>query len=117
MSPQAETANVVPDRNAGAVTSPAYLGDDGWIRGAAGGKADDHALSNTERSDEAREELNRFYSDLFAALEEFIRKPSATASGAAVVATRVAMAHGLDLTGYLPLPRLTRAEREELNWP
>ena len=51
--------------------------------------------------------------DFFWELAEFIRKPGATAAGAAVVAKRVALRHGVDTARLLPLPRLTRAELEE----
>lgn len=55
-----------------------------------------------------------FYRDLLNALGEHARG-GGTAYGAAVVAKRVAVAHGLEVQ-RLPLPRPTRAEREELRW-
>jgi hypothetical protein len=53
-----------------------------------------------------------FYRELLAALGEHARR-GGTAYGAAVVAKRVALAHGLEV-GRLPLPRPTRLERDEL---
>lgn len=113
MSPQNETGGGVSGWDGPAVTAPPYRGGHDQTFGAEGAKEDVGALSKTPFDERAREELNRFYSDLFAELGEFIRKPSATASGAAVVAKRVALAHGLEMAQYLPLPRLTRAELEE----
>lgn len=57
--------------------------------------------------------LERFYRDLLWELGEFARRPTATAVGAAVVAKRVAVAHGLEVAGRLSLPRLSREELEE----
>jgi len=57
-------------------------------------------------------ELERFYADVFWELGVFIRGPEPTAAGAAVVVKRVAKAHGVRIADDLPLPRLTRAERE-----
>ncbi len=57
--------------------------------------------------------LERFYRDLLWELDEFARRPSATAIGAAAVAKRVAKTHGLEIADRLPLPRFNRAEREE----
>jgi hypothetical protein len=57
--------------------------------------------------------LDAFYSDLLWELEAFIRRRTATAVGAAVVVKRVAIAHGIESARLLPLPRLTRAERED----
>jgi hypothetical protein len=56
--------------------------------------------------------LDRFYADLLHELDEFARRPSATAIGAAVVVKRVAKAHGVEAADRLPLPRFNRAERD-----
>ena len=56
--------------------------------------------------------LDRFYASLLHELEEFARRPSATAIGAAVVLKRVAKAHGVEIAHRLPLPRFSRAERQ-----
>jgi hypothetical protein len=63
--------------------------------------------------------LERFYRDLLYELGEFAQRRSATAVGAAMVAKRVAVAYGLEAAARLPLPRLSRAEREGMadeNW-
>ena len=57
--------------------------------------------------------LDQFYRDLLFELGEFVQRRTATAVGAAVVVKRVAVAHGIEVAGRLPLPRLSRAEREE----
>lgn len=59
------------------------------------------------------ENLDRFYADLLHELGEFARRSTATAIGAAVVVKRVAQAHGVKMADRLPLPRFSRAEREE----
>jgi hypothetical protein len=59
------------------------------------------------------EAVESFYKDLIHELGEHARRPGATAIGAAAVAKRVARAHGLAVAERLPLPRLTRAERED----
>jgi hypothetical protein len=64
----------------------------------------------------AAEALERFYLDVLWELGEFIRRPKATAVGAAVVVKRVAKAHGIKVADRFPLPRLTREEREEQAW-
>jgi hypothetical protein len=56
--------------------------------------------------------LERFYRDLLHELAEFGQRRTATALGAAVVAKRVAVAYGIEGASRLPLPRLSRAERE-----
>jgi hypothetical protein len=63
--------------------------------------------------------LERFYADVLHELDEFGRRPSATALGAAVVVKRVAQAYGVAIADRLPLPRLNRAElqdRAESEW-
>jgi hypothetical protein len=57
--------------------------------------------------------LEAFYRDLLYELGEFSRRPTATALGAAVVAKRVAKQYGIGAADRLPLPRLSRAERED----
>ena len=57
--------------------------------------------------------LERFYRDLLYELGEFAERRTATAVGAAVVAKRVAIAYGIEVAQRLPLPRLTRVEREK----
>ena len=54
-----------------------------------------------------------FYRDVLHALGEHARRRGATAQGAAAVVKRVAREHGLPIAERLPLPRLTRAERED----
>ena len=53
------------------------------------------------------------YRNVLHALGEHARRRGATAQGAAAVAKRVAREHGLEIAERLPLPRLTRAERED----
>ncbi len=63
--------------------------------------------------------LEDFYQDLIWELGEFGRRRGATALGAAVVVKRVAKRHGIEVAERLPLPRLTRGEREgglEADW-
>ena len=63
--------------------------------------------------------VDSFYRDVLHELGEFARRPSATAIGAAVVVKRVAMAHGVQVAERVPLPRFSRAEREdraEVEW-
>lgn len=57
--------------------------------------------------------LDAFYRELLHELGEFARRPSATAIGAAVVAKRVALSHGIASAERLALPRFNRAERED----
>lgn len=73
----------------------------------------------TETIDQTgREAVENYYRDLIHELGEHARRPGATAVGAAVVAKRVARLHGLAVAERLPLPRLTRVEREEsAPWP
>jgi hypothetical protein len=58
-------------------------------------------------------DVEQFYRDFFWALDEFGRRPGATALGTAAVAKRVAKAHGLEVADRLPLPRLNRAELQD----
>jgi len=67
-------------------------------------------LSKTDDQDLDR--LERFYADLRWELDQFVHGPKPTAAGAAVVVKRVAKAHGVRAADVLPLPRLTRGERE-----
>ena len=60
--------------------------------------------------------VEAFYADVLWELGEFIRRPKSTAIGAAAVVKRVAVAHGLELAYRLPLPRLSREEREQQAW-
>jgi len=60
--------------------------------------------------------LTRFYCDLIYELGEWMRVPKSKATGAATVVKRVARAHGIPAAEDVPLPRLTRAEREEQRW-
>ena len=57
--------------------------------------------------------VERFYRELLYELGEFARRPSATAIGAAVVAKRVAKTFGIASADASPLPRFSRAERED----
>lgn len=58
--------------------------------------------------------LEAFYRDVLDALGVHMRRRDATAQGAAAVVKRVALGHGLPVAERLPLPRLTRAERDEM---
>lgn len=58
-------------------------------------------------------DVDRFYADVLDALGDLARA-GGSAVGAAAVVKRVALAHGVSLAESLPLPRLTRVEREEL---
>jgi hypothetical protein len=60
------------------------------------------------------ESLLEFYRDLVFELGEHARR-GGTAVGAAAVVKRVGIAYGLEVE-RLPLPRLTRAEREDIGW-
>lgn len=82
----------------------------GTIRRADCGEVEHDVLSKT--GDQGLEPLERFYADVVWELGIFIRGPKPTAAGAAVVVKRVAKAHGVRAADVLPLPRLTRAERE-----
>lgn len=57
-------------------------------------------------------DVGRFYSDLLYELGEHAAR-GGTAYGAAVVARRVALAHGVERADVVPLPRPTRAERAD----
>lgn len=57
-------------------------------------------------------DADRFYSDLLYELGELAAR-GGTATGAAAVAKRVALAHGLASAERHPLPRLTRAQLDE----
>jgi hypothetical protein len=67
-------------------------------------------LSKT--GDQGLAALERFYVDLWRELDEFIHGRKPTAAGSAVILKRVALAHGIRVASDLPLPRLTRGERE-----
>jgi hypothetical protein len=60
-------------------------------------------------------DIERFYADVLEALGTHALK-GGSPFGAAVVVKRVAKAHGLAVADRLPLPRATRAEREDLAW-
>jgi hypothetical protein len=60
-------------------------------------------------------DVERFYRDLVWELGEFAQG-GGTAFGAAAVVKRVAKAYGLVVADRVPLPRPTRAEREQLAW-
>jgi hypothetical protein len=62
---------------------------------------------------DAETALERFYLDVLWELGEFARRKSATAIGAAAVVKRVGLSHGVRGAESAPLPRLTRAERED----
>lgn len=61
---------------------------------------------------EPTQALEAFYSDLLHELDELIRRPTATAPGFGVILKRVGRAHGVEKADRLPLPRLSREERE-----
>lgn len=58
-------------------------------------------------------DVDRFYSDLLEELGNLARA-GGSAIGAAAVAKRVALAHGVRKAEFIPLPRLTRAQQDEL---
>jgi hypothetical protein len=58
-------------------------------------------------------DVDRFYSDLLWELGELARA-GGSAVGAGAVAKRVALAHGIESARHLSVPRLNRAEREDL---
>ena len=60
-----------------------------------------------------REALERFYRDLLTELALLVAA-AGTPEGAARVARKVALAHGIAGAASAPLPRLTRARRQEL---
>jgi len=62
-----------------------------------------------------RQLVGDFYRALIAALSEHAQQ-GGTAVGAAQVARRVAREFGLIEADRLPLPRLTKAERDALRW-
>ena len=59
--------------------------------------------------------LERFYGDVLREIGEHAVK-GGTAVGAAAVLKRVARAYGVESAERLPLPRMTRAEREDAAW-
>ena len=93
------------------VTSSRY----GLVRGGTVGRAEDAEVEHdvlSKTGDQGREPLERFYADLWWELDQFVHGPRPTAAGVAVVVKRVDLAHGVRLAEDLPLPRLTRGERE-----
>jgi hypothetical protein len=62
-----------------------------------------------------QEAVGKFYRDVLWALGEHART-GGTAQGAAAVVRRVAREYGVREADSTPLPRLTRAEREDLAW-
>jgi hypothetical protein len=56
--------------------------------------------------------LDAFYRDLLHALDEHMQDPRATLTGFGVIAKRVAREHGVTVVDRVPLPRLTRSQRE-----
>ena len=59
--------------------------------------------------------VDRFYRDILHALSEHAQR-GGTAWGAAVVVKRVGRDYGLAVAEQAPLPRPTRAEREQAAW-
>lgn len=59
--------------------------------------------------------VDRFYGDMLQALEAHAIR-GGTAFGAAAIIKRVAKDYGLAVADRIPLPRPTRAEREQLAW-
>lgn len=55
-----------------------------------------------------------FYRDLLHALDEWQRRPTATARGCVSVVKRVALAHGIQIAGRMPLPRLSRKAMDDV---
>ena len=62
-----------------------------------------------------RQAVGDFYRDVLWALGE-LAQAGGTAEGAAVVVRRVAREYGVQEAERVPLPRLTRAERDDLAW-
>lgn len=60
-------------------------------------------------------DVDWFYRDILHALSQHAQR-GGTAYGAAVVVKRVAREYGLTVAEQVPLPRPTRAEREDLAW-
>ena len=60
-------------------------------------------------------EVDWFYRDILHALSEHAQR-GGTAYGAAVVVKRVGREYGLTVAEQVPLPRPTRAEREQAAW-
>jgi hypothetical protein len=58
-------------------------------------------------------DVNRFYRDVLLALQDLALK-GGTAIGSAAVVKRVALAHGVPAAEHTALPRLTRAEADDL---
>ena len=58
-------------------------------------------------------DVDRFYRELIEELGEFARK-GGTGIGAAAVVKRVGLAHGIGAAEWVQVPRLTRAEQQEL---
>lgn len=59
--------------------------------------------------------LERFYADLLFEVGLHART-GGTAEGVGVVVKRVGLAHNVEGAATIPLPRLTRAERETTTW-
>ena len=57
-------------------------------------------------------DVDRFYADVLHELQ-LLASAGGTATGAAAVVKRVALAHGVPLAAVLPLPRLNRAEQAQ----
>lgn len=60
-------------------------------------------------------DFDQFYCELLHELGKLARE-GGTAVGAAVVAKRVALDHGVSLAEWVPLPRLTKEEKERAQW-
>ena len=60
-------------------------------------------------------DVDWFYRDILHALGEHAQR-GGTAYGAAVVVKRVGREYGLAVVKDVPLPRPTRAEREDMTW-
>jgi hypothetical protein len=94
---------------------PRYSDDQRFqVANPVGSNLEDAALSNIDTSQVAAM-AEAFYRDVLHELGEHARR-GGSAFGAAVVAKRVARAHGLAAAERLPLPRPTRAELDDLRW-
>lgn len=86
----------------------------GFSEGRPAGLDDLHGATPLRALSEVPlEDIRRFYTDLLHELGEHARR-GGTATGAAAVAKSVALRHGVPGATELPVPRLNRAEREEL---
>ena len=80
---------------------------------SAGGAAEGQEPLSPPEVCSVRVDIDRFYSDLLHELG-CLAVSGGSAAGAAAVAKRVALQHGIRVAERIPLPRLNRAELERL---